>query len=194
MTSKIIAPIGAFIFAVSGMHNADANETYTTHYNGTISGAVISSQIDAVDPGDGVNGILASFAVTTRNLGLVTAQAVVEDVSAALPPGTCPEGTDLEFSLGSVRGVHRFANGDLLFLNGLTRAACVDFDTFTVSTYETGEFAGGTGQFADATGSWEIDGATYISVFDPAGQLFGPFSGELIGTIVTPKQLTFKRR
>lgn len=160
--------------------------TVKTPYRGTISGTVTSTEIDAIHPGDGVRGILATFAVTTRNLGPVTAQALVEDTPALLPSGSCPAGTDAELTLGTVRGAHRFSNGDLLFLNALTRTACIDFETLTVNTHETGEFNGGTGQFAQATGSWKITGTTKISVIDPAGQLFGPFSGKLRGTIVTP--------
>jgi hypothetical protein len=160
--------------------------TIKTPYRGTISGTVTSTQIDAIHPGDGAKGVLGIFAVTTHNLGQVTAQALVEDIPASRPSGTCPEGTDAEFTLGTVRSAHRFPNGDLLFLNALTRTACIDFDTLTVNIHETGEFNGGTGQFAQATGSWKITGTAELWVIDPAVQFFGPFSGKLRGTIVTP--------
>lgn len=159
---------------------------FETQYHGTISGTFISTQIDAIQPGDGVKGILGTFAITTRNLGQITSHALTEDIPALLPSGTCPAGTDTEFTLGTARAAHRFPNGDLLFLSVLSRTACGDFDKFTISTHEMGKFNGGTGQFAQATGSWNITGTAKISVIDPAVEFFGHFSGKFRGTIVTP--------
>lgn len=191
MTTKrvvISAALGLAMTVTVGSVAAVETEhgTFRTPYNGTISGTVISTQIDAIQPGDGAKAFLATFAVTTRKLGQVTVQALVEDIPTSVPSGTCPAGTDAEFALGALHGVHRFPNGDLLFLRALTRTVCIDFDTITVSIDEAGEFDGGTGKFAQATGSWKITGTTKISVIDPAGQFFGPFSGKLRGTIVTP--------
>lgn len=190
MTTKrvvISAALGLAMTVTVGSVAAVETEhgTFRTPYNGTISGTVTSTQIDAIQPGDGAKGILGIFAVTTHNLGQVTAQALVEDIPASLLSGTCPTGTDTEFTLGTVRSVHRFPNGHLLFLNALTRTACIDLDTLIVSINETGEFTGGTGQFAQATGSWKITGTVKLWVVDPAIQFFGPFSGKLKGTIVT---------
>jgi hypothetical protein len=154
-------------------------------YKGTISGSFISTEIDAI-PGDGVKAILGLFAVTTRNLGQVTAQALVEDVLATSPSGLCPPGTDQELALGIVRAVHRFANGDLLFLKLLARTACIDFQTLTALAFEKGEFTGGTGRFAQATGSFTATSTGEIFVADPAGRVFGPFSGKINGTISLP--------
>src|SRR2546422_6890443 len=143
-------------------------------YRGTISGSFISTEIDAI-PGDGVKAILGIFAVTTRHLGQVTAQALVEDVPATSPSGLCPPGTDQELALGTVRAVHRFANGDLLFLKLLARTACIDFQTLTAIAFEKGEFTGGTGRFAKATGTFSAISTAEIFVADPAGRVFGPF-------------------
>lgn len=191
MTTKrvvISAALGLVTAVTVGRVAAVETEhgSFETPYNGTISGTVTSTQIDAIDPGDGVKGFLATFAVTTHNLGQVTVQALVEDSPALVPSGSCPADTDAEFALGTLYGIHRFPNGDLLFLNALRRTVCVDFDTLTVSVDETGKFNGGTGRFVQATGSWKISGTSEIFVIDNAGQFFGPFSGKLRGTIVTP--------
>ncbi len=154
-------------------------------YRGTISGSFISTEIDAI-PGDGVKAILGIFGVTTRNLGPVTAQALVEDVPAASPSGLCPPGTDVELTLGTVRAVHRFATGDLVFLKLLARTACLDFDTLTALAFETGEFTDGTGRFAQATGNFTATSTAEIFVADPAGRVFGPFSGKINGKIIIP--------
>lgn len=161
---------------------------FDTPYKGTISGSFISSQIDAI-PGDGVKAILGSFAVTSRRLGAITSQALTEDVPATTPSGNCPAGTETEFTLGSARANHRFANGDILYLKAMTRTGCLDIDTLTFSVHETGEFAGGTGQFAQATGTWEITGTAKVLVIDPKGEFFGSFDGALDGTIVTPARI-----
>ncbi len=124
--------------------------------------------------------------VTTHNLGQVTAQALVEDVPASSPSGLCPAGTDVELALGTVRAVHRFANGDLLFLKLLARTACIDFDTLTALAFEAGEFTGGTGRFAQATGTFTATSTAEIFVADPAGRVFGPFSGKIDGKISLP--------
>ncbi|WP_374090554.1 hypothetical protein [Methylomicrobium lacus] len=189
MTIKNIMPfvILALVMSVGEAAFAETeHEIYTTPYNGTISGTVISSEINAVNPEDGANGILGNFAVASRKFGHVTAQAFVEDIPVSTPTGNCKEGTDAEFTLGTVRSIHRFPNGDLLYLNALTRSACLDFETLTVHTDEEGEFTGGTGRFAKATGTWRITGAANLWVIDPSVQFFGPFSGELSGTIITP--------
>ena len=154
-------------------------------YKGTISGPFISTEIDAI-PGDGVKAILGIFSVATRRLGPVTAQALIEDVPTTSPSGLCPPGTDQELALGTVRAVHRFANGDLLYLKLLARTACINFQTLTALAFEKGEFSGGTGRFAQATGSFTATSTAEIFVVDAAGRVFGPFSGHLDGTIILP--------
>lgn len=192
MTTKrvVISAALALVMAVTvgraAAFETQHHGTVKTPFNGTISGTILSTQIDAIDPGDGIKGILGTFTITTRNLGQVTGQALVEDTPALVPSGTCLAGTDAEFTLGSIHGIHRFPNGDLLFLKALTRTACLDSDTLTAIAHEAGTFNGGTGQFARATGSWDITDYVEIWVVDPAGQLFGAFSGKLRATIVTP--------
>ncbi len=157
-----------------------------TPYRGTFSGTFFTTSIDAINPGDGVKAFLGMFSVTTRNFGQVTAQVLTEDMPVTVPSGACAEGTDLEFTRGIQHFVHRFPNGDLLYLKGLTRTVCVDLARLTASVDETGEFDGGTGQFAEATGSWKLTATVDIFAVDPAAQLFGALSGEFKGTIVTP--------
>jgi hypothetical protein len=187
-TKSILISIAlGFVLTVSvGEAIASGNHLYKTPYNGVISGTVSTSQIDAVNPGDGVKAFLATFGVTTRNFGQITAQGVSEDIAVTVPSGACAAGTDLEFALGNLRFVHRFPNGDLLYLKALTRTVCVDLETLTSTIDESGEFDGGTGQFAQATGTWKITGAVDIFVVDPATQLFGAVRGELKGKIITP--------
>ena len=186
--------LGALAYGLVLVACTGTAAAFETPYNGDISGPIISTRIDAVNPGDGVKAVLGTFSITTKRFGQVAGQALVEDVPASAPSGTCPAGTDLEFSLGAIHGTHRFPNGELLFLKGHTRTACVDIDTRTAVAHETGEFAGGTGQFAEATGSWDITDDINLWVIDPAGELFGAFSGKLKGTLITPAPIHMSRR
>lgn len=176
-----VSAFGLLTLAAAGTAAA-----FETPYNGVVSGPIASTQIDAVNPGDGVKGVLGTFSITTEKFGQVSGQALVEDVPAVTPSGTCPPSTDLELALGAIHGIHRFPNGELLYLIGHTRTACVDLDTFTAVAHEAGEFAGGTGQFAQATGTWDITDDINLMVSDPAGELFGAFTGKLKGTLITP--------
>jgi hypothetical protein len=190
ITKKVVIGVAlGLIMAVTVGRVATAETehgTFKTRYGGTISGTATSMSIDAINPGDGVKGIQGTFTFKTHNLGQVTAQVLVEDIPALVPSGTCPAGTDTELTLGSIHAVHRFQNGDLLYLNALTRTACFNIDTLTVVAHQSGEITGGTGQFAQATGSWEIADNVNVLVIDPAGQLFAAFTGEFSGTIITP--------
>lgn len=163
-----------------------APRTFKTPFSGTLSGMVTNSQIDAVNPGDGVKGILGIFGASSRQLGQSSVETYVEDIPVPVPTNACPSGTDFEFTLGTARSIARFPNGDLLYLKGLTRTLCVDLETATSTIHETGEFTGGTGQFAEAGGSWNVEGTTKLWVVDSTFQFFGPFTSKLWGTLETP--------
>ncbi|WP_374090555.1 hypothetical protein [Methylomicrobium lacus] len=185
------------IMMVGMVINADAGENrpghFETPYNGIISGTATSAPIDAVNSGDGVDGVLGTFAITTQKFGQVTGQALVEDVPAAIPSGTCPPETDFELALGAIDAAHRFSNGDQLFLKGHTRTACVDLDTGTAVAHESGEFTGGTGQFSEASGIWDITDKINLWTTDPSGHFFASYTGQLKGTIITSNPLHIKK-
>lgn len=155
---------------------------FETPYHGASSGTFIGTGIDEINPGDGFTAALSTFSITTDNLGTVTGQSLLEDQIASPPSGECPAGT-IEVSLGMLRQVHRFPNGDLLFLNILSRTGCLDLTTLTATNHFEGEFAGGTGRFVNATGSWVEEGIG--TILDPAGG-FGFFNDKFSGTIITP--------
>jgi hypothetical protein len=174
------------VIAVAVNHAA----AFETRYHGTSSGTFIVTGIDEINPGDGFTAALSTFAITTDNLGTVTGQSLREDQIASPPSGMCPVGT-IEVTLGMLREVHRFPNGDLLFLNILSRTGCFDLTTLTATNHFAGEFAGGTGRFAHATGSWVGDGTG--TIIDPASG-FGFFSNEFSGTIITPEPIPHGRK
>lgn len=166
---------------------AEKEGVHKIPYGGTISGTIATSQIDAINTGDGNLGILGDFVITTNRLGRVISRAYVEDITAAVPSGNCPEGTDVEEDLGITRGVHIFENGDILNLQALTRTACLDIETQTITVEETGEFKGGTGQFVNATGTWATKGVATLLIIDPEIQIFGSYTGDFEGTVITPR-------
>lgn len=187
--NKLCWGLVAAMVAVCAKADDAAPGLFKTQYSGTISGAVTSAQIDAVDSGDGVKSNLVSLSITSKRFGQILGHALIEDRLASTPSRLCPDGTDVEFTLGAINAVQRFPNGDLLYLNAHERVGCLDFDLLTVQSFEEGEIGGGTGQFAQAVGDWKITSIAQIQTIDPNFQLFGPFSGEFSGTIYTPEPL-----
>ncbi len=181
------ATIGIVLAAGTVFAAEKENGVHKIPYIGTISGTIATSQIDVINPGDGNIGTLGDFVINSSKLGRIISRAYVEDITAAAPSDDCPDGTDIQQDLGITRGVHIFENGDILNLHVLTRTACIDIETQTVTVEETGEFKGGTGQFANATGSWATKGAAILLIIDPKIQFFGSYTGDFEGTVITPK-------
>jgi hypothetical protein len=72
----------------------------------------------------------------------------------------------------------------LLFLKTLQRTTCIDFEAPAALIFSEGEFVGGTGQFANATGSWTANGKGAFT--STTGLTFGFVTLDFSGTIITP--------
>ena len=151
----------------------------------SFSGSFVNTQSDT-------NGDLQKGGLNTGGakgtLGAETFQSVVEYVFSGT--GTCPNGNPgFNFTLlpGTGHGVGRFdSTGDLIFTELSSATLC--FDPITTIQFFSGteNITGGTGRFAEATGSDTFSGTGKTLFEDAAGNFFGEFSGTLEGTIITP--------
>lgn len=105
---------------------------------------------------------------------------------------TCPAGT-LEFRLQQKQGVRtEEKSGDQLFYEVASNAEtlCLNPADFSFSFTAQGTITGGTGQFTNASGSFESRATgTYRVTGEKEGVFggFGQFSGTSTGTLVIPK-------
>jgi hypothetical protein len=163
---------------IVGLGNSEAR---AIPFNGSLSGSLISTQIDT--NGDGLKAGL-SLGIINTNLGRFTSQGVGEFLPPLPAPVTCPS-DHLEFPLLVFRGVDTHEKtGDQLFFEYTSGTACVDPATGTSSFSGVGNFVGGTGQFAGVTGSFEANSAGTTLVSDPAGNSFGNRTVEFTGTLI----------
>ncbi len=132
-----------------------------------------------------INGILGL-------LGPLTSQAVVETIPQA-PTQACPGGvfiidiTNPNNPKGFGVSTSTFPNGDQLYGRTLTRTQCNNTQGgFT--GFDTAEILGGTGQFAEASGTVTLTYEGFTWVFDNnVKQGFFSLSGTLKGTLFLPK-------
>jgi hypothetical protein len=140
------------------------------------------------------NGISASLlqGIANCNIGRLFFREAYE-FNAALPaPVTCPAGT-AEFHLQQDHGVDtEEKTSDQLFYEFGPNGAisCVNFATLTFTFTSHGTYTGGTGQFAEATGSFDTHGTGSFRVVgskDGVDGDFGQLSGTLTGALTLPK-------
>lgn len=122
-------------------------------------------------------------------------QCVNEDV-ATPPTVDCPGGVfivDADNGVGAGRGVRTFASGvDQLFVDLTERYLCVGIGAqgpFFKESYDRGVIIGGTGKFAEATGSYEYTYSGTLLYGDPLAtppQYFGSITGTGTWVINTP--------
>ena len=144
-------------------------------FKGTFSGTNVATSLDL--NGDGQPADLATFAGKT-SLGRVTVQGVFDNQDVFDVEG-CPEGTSVKQELVQRRDAIRFANGDLLFTDFSSQTTCV-LEDLTITVEGAGNFNGGTGKFAGATGFFEVSGTG--SVLIPF--VFVDFTIDLEGTLI----------
>jgi hypothetical protein len=167
---------------VLGIGKADAGKL---PLKASVSGSFVNTQSDT--NGDGQKGAVNTGG-TKGTLGPGTFQSVGEFVFSG--PGTCPNGNPgfiLTLLPGTGHGVGRQdSTGDLIFTEVASQTLCFD-PTTTIQFYSGVEnITGGTGRFAEATGSDTFSGTARTLFEDAAGNFFGEFSGTLEGTIITP--------
>ncbi len=126
------------------------------------------------------------------NIGRFLFQEEFEFQPLPSPPVTCPPGTARSSILVQAHGVlTEEKTGDQLFFEDAAGEVtfCLNPD-LTFSFTEQGTFAGGTGQFTGASGSFDGQGTGQYLVFgskggDPGG--FGQFTETVTGTLSLPQ-------
>ena len=169
----------AFVTGCDNDSNAQGNETQFTE---TYSGSFVSASTVTDTNDDGSPANVGEFAGTST-FGAVTIQSLNEFEAAGDNSG-CPAG-QIEFTLVQGHFVKRFENGDLIFGNWMSGISCFDPATMTSETTQNGVFAGGTGQFENATGPIQIDyNSTFLADNADQGFSFGGSDGTGEGTVV----------
>lgn len=149
------------------------------------SGSYVNTASDT--NGDGGKGALSMIGLK-GTFGPSTAQAVAE--YAFIGQATCPNGNaGFTFTiLPGGQAVHRIeSTGDLII--GEFTSATLCFDPITLVQFVSGTeiVTGGTGRFANVTGSLEFEGTAVTLFEDGVGNFFGQQSGVITGTINIPK-------
>ena len=159
--------------------NAQQNETQFTE---TYSGSFVSASTVTDTNDDGSPANFGEF-VGTSTFGAVTIQSLNE-FAPALDNANCAAG-QIEFTLVQGNFVKRFENGELIFGNWNSGVSCFDTATKTSTTTQIGTFAGGTGQFVNATGPIQIDfNSTFLADNSDQGFSFGGSDGTGEGTVI----------
>ncbi len=173
----------AFSFVIAlGSGRAEARDIPV---KGDFAGTFLTARIDLNNDGGLAGG---GTWVEKSNLGQSSAHFAIEDVSVP-PTSACPAG-QLETALvaGSVANTFLHTR-DQLFIQLTSRILCVDLVTGAFSAHTIATITGGTGKFAEATGSvdYRFTGFTLLADFDPASnQLCGSFTGTVEGTLTLP--------
>jgi hypothetical protein len=162
----------------------DTDESKVIRLTGTWSGSLHTTETDT----DGINTqpferVIIFGGGFNSNIDQGTFEGVAENPPFLPNPVDCPAGN---FGLQNAVLEHiifRFRNGDLLFVQVPTLTGCVDFNTLTLTFKEQGIITGGTGRFANATGTFEDDTIATALVFDPNFS-FGYFFGDIRARIV----------
>jgi len=152
-------------------------------FSGSFAGSIISTTIDTND------NRLPAVLFTGRgktNLGLAMFQSVSE-ASERLPEvSACPKGS-VEFPWFMGYGIIQFDDSlDQLFIQLTAGVACSDPIAKTFTSNGKGVFAGGTGRFTNATGSFETTSTGRPLVMDQAGHEFDSMTGQITGIVITP--------
>lgn len=179
----------ALVLLLAGAGNSA--EVKTKHVRCTGSGTFADGVETRIDTnGDDLSAGL-SQGLDNCNIGRFFWREV-DEYQAPLPtPVTCPVGTD-EFPVQQGHGVTtEEKTGDQLFYEYATNSLIVClYPDLTFSVTFKGTYTGGTGQFANASGSYEGRATGKYLVFGEKGGVFGgfgQFSGTYSGTLTLPK-------
>jgi hypothetical protein len=166
------------------MSDAQAQERL---YVETISGSGAPSSFDA--DGDGMKGQYITFSGLS-NFGPVHGGYLIEyDFLRAAPDAACPIGElKLPVVVSSSNRAMLLQDGQLFMHDhALSALYCFNPGTGAFTMSVTGDFVGGLGRFANATGSYEYKGSGRVLLWDSAGMPFGGFTLRTKGKIVLPK-------
>jgi hypothetical protein len=179
----------ALVMLLAGMSNSD--ETKNKHLSCTFGGSFtdgVETHIDSND--DGISANLHQ-GLQDCNIGRFFLHSENEFQAALPAPVTCPAGTQ-EFDLVQAHGVLTAEKtSDQLFYEDAAGGFkfCLNSDlTFTFT--EHGTWAGGTGQFTGASGSFDAQGSgKFLVTGTKAGVFggFGQFTNTATGTLIESK-------
>jgi hypothetical protein len=181
MSRRIL--MGSLIVALSlAAMSAQAQDSLP--FRATFSGTFVPTPLDL--SGDGTPSDL-NLLEGKSNFGQFSLHVLSKSVRG--PEAICPNGQP-GFSIRLLAGssVFRFRHsGDLLFVRATSETTCFD-PSIGVSFFHTatGEIFGGTGKFANATGTIEGEGTAQVLLADQAGNAFGAQHGTFTGTIILP--------
>jgi len=150
----------------------------TQNFTGKGSGSFTVTSVDT--NGDGIPGSMGTFKGKFFPLGSSSAQAFVEGKITNVPCTAQSDGRGIVETLAEGSEVYRIDfTGDLIFTTLTSLTVCIptgpNDSSISLSLEET--ITGGTGQFANASGSNTVNGT---------GVLVGP-SGTLVGITSTSK-------
>lgn len=182
---SILATIAALVVSVLALQPASADSL-----DERISGNFIDTALDLgpVDD-DGVampDGVTASaWSGQASGNGSPSYEGVLEIAFAASPNPACEGAASLDVVAYSM--VRRYANGDLRVSTLVDGFGCFSPPQFggdgTGSVTVNAEFDGGTGAYADATGTYTATFDLRLLEPDPTGGIaHGTFTGETTGT------------
>ena len=142
---SISAIILACLF-VAQIGQADEQPIFIT-YTGTVDHIAVDSNVDGI-PANVVHG------QSKGSFGPTMVSIVSEYVPYPPKFGTCPSADDMYGIFMYSTGVVTFKNGDQLDANVEAGWLCVDMVTGIFEGETSGQFIGGTGRFANATGEF----------------------------------------
>ncbi len=171
VTTKLGIPLLAAAIALVGLLVLQPAEAGP--FNESVSGNFIDTAIDTNGDGTQAN----YFSGVAKGNGSPTYEGLVEIMFG--PTGLCDageiEGTIVEYSI--VRG---YSNGDLAFSRLIDGYLCFDPAAGLSDVVVNAEVTGGTGKYANATGTYTATLTVKLLVADPAGGIgHGAFYGQV---------------
>ncbi len=171
MTKKSLIPFLAVATALVGLVMLQPAEAGP--FNEQVSGNFIDTAIDTNGDGTQAN----YFSGVAKGNGSPTYEGLVEIMFG--PTGLCDadelEGTIVEYSI-----VRRYSNGDLAFSRLVDGSLCFDPGSGLSEVVINAEVTGGTGRYAQATGTYTAAFTVKLLVPDPLGGIgHGAFYGDV---------------
>ena len=185
----LLAGLGLGLLLLAGTVSSDQGKT--KHVRCSFSATFVSGVENHLDTNGDMRSASVHQGLVNCNIGQFLFQEEFEFLDPLPAPVTCPTGTT-EFDLLQAHGVlTEEKTGDQLFFEDAAGEVtfCLNPD-LTFSFTEQGTFAGGTGQFTGASGSFDGQGTGQYLVFgskggDPGG--FGQFTETVTGTLSLPQ-------
>ena len=180
--------IGMVLLLASAGNSA---EVKTKHVHCSFSATFVSGVETHIDTNGDTRSASVHQGIVNCNIGRFVFQEEFEFQAPLPAPVTCPAGTQ-EFDLVQAHAVLTAEKtSDQLFFEDAAGAStfCLNPD-LTFSFTEHGTFAGGTGQFTEASGSFDGQGTGKYLVFGFKEGVFGGFSQfteTVTGTLNIPK-------